>query len=134
MLLFFSSTVVGGNNNDSLRRQLVSILIYMKMKTVTMTVLAIMLAVSAFADQQADMINYLKQAGPDADFSQKSHEDIDMLGEADAMIYFAEHHFSPDDSLKIGKAHAYRHHLIGAEATNYAVSFYIAIQALTQKE
>jgi hypothetical protein len=117
--------------------------ITMRSKSILMATAAVLIVGTCLlADEQANLINYQKQVGPDADFSQKADENerdythhLTELGEADAMIYFAGHKdMKSRDAMDIGTAHAYKHHLIGTAAYMYAAGFLTAIDALTAKE
>lgn len=85
------------------------------MRTIMMTALAAMLAVtSGFADQRADLMAELK-GNPTEDFSGKDFNLLAMLGEADPMLYFQAHKERPSLSVEMNtaEAHALKHHLMG---------------------
>jgi hypothetical protein len=93
-------------------------------------------AVSCFADQQADLIARIR-ANPTEDFSQIDYHTLDALAEADAMVYFEAHKKMDQEIfavLDIGQAHAFKHHLIGDPVTRYATIFASAIGALATGE
>lgn len=101
------------------------------MKTITMTVLAaaILAATSAMADQ-ASMIAELR-ANPTEDFAGKSLGDLMVLAEADAMVFDQDHKTSGGGQVdNIGQAHAFKHHLMGQEASMYMIYFSNALNAL----
>jgi hypothetical protein len=111
-----------------------------RVKAITVTVLAAMLAVgSCWADQQADLIARLR-ANPTEDFSECFNNSLWIsLADADAMVYFQDHKDSltmgkHNQGLDVGEAHAFKHHLIGNHAAGYANEFSTAIDALTAKE
>src|ERR1700722_9877432 len=93
---------------------------YIKMKTIMVTVLAAMLAVtSCLADTQADLVARLK-ANPTENFSQSPDQtDSDYfdtvmrLSNADALVYFQAHPLREKGKsmMDIGRAHAFKHQL-----------------------
>jgi hypothetical protein len=87
-----------------------------------------MLAVTCFADQQADLIARIR-ANPTEDFSQLSRDEQAALAQADAMVYFQEHK-DMESGLDIGLAHAFKHHLMSSSAQSYQLVFTFAIEAL----
>jgi hypothetical protein len=98
-----------------------------------MTVLAMLLAVtSGFADQQTDYIQQIRDKGPQADFSQMDMSSLSALADADAMVYSADHPKKLDlmGLYYVGKAHAFKHHLIGGAASYYGTSFSSTLETL----
>ena len=122
---------------------------YMTMKTAMATVLAAMITVtSAIADEQADYIKQIRDGGPTADFSETQnekevtgllqdvafHNRLSSLAEADAMVYTQDNKDATImNFMNAGLAHAYKHHLLGADASWYENHFAVACSALKTK-
>jgi hypothetical protein len=108
------------------------------MSKVPIVILVMMLlAVTCSADQQADFVARLR-ANPTENFSQPAHHIDDTyfylllaLGEADAIVYFQDRK-DIDENLTgyIGKAHAFKHHLIGNSVDYYGEFFSRALDAV----
>ena len=95
--------------------------------------LALLAVTSAFADQ-ASLIAELK-ANPTEDFSRKSFDELESLGEADGMAYFQDHPTykigsAINGSYSGGLARAFKHNLIGKDAFIYSMNFWTALNAL----
>jgi hypothetical protein len=102
-------------------------------RTILATMLAMLAAVTCFADEQSDLIARIR-ANPMEDFSQLSSADQHALADADAMAYFQDHSEIKGLVLDIGEAHAFKHHLIGHAASMYSVFFANTIRVLTTKD
>jgi hypothetical protein len=102
------------------------------MRTMLSIYIALISITSCFADQQAGYVAYV-WGHPTEDFSNRSDEQLTMLAQADAMVYFQDHkHASIDfgDASTMGTAHAFKHHLIGEQASRYEMDFALALHAL----
>jgi len=94
------------------------------------------------ADEQAAWIKTIRDGGPTADFSQTTEDNyqysmaLSALADADAMVYFQDHkdlQYESAHAMEVGKAHAFKHHLIGSSADSYAYSFMSTLETLTTK-
>jgi hypothetical protein len=93
--------------------------------------IAVLAVTSAVADNQASLIAELR-ANPTEDFAGKNLGDLMALAEADAMVFAQDHKTSGGGQvLNIGTAHAFKHHLMGEEASMYMIYFSNALNALS---
>jgi hypothetical protein len=97
----------------------------------------IMIAGNCLADPQTYLVIKLRM-NPTEDFSQRTNENFESyyyelaaFAEADATVYFQDRKDIDKDLIgHVGKAHGFKHHLIGDSADIYASFFCRALDAL----
>jgi hypothetical protein len=99
-------------------------------------------ATSVLAEDQATYIARLR-ANPAEDFSllvkdkdlSERYILLQTLAQADAMVYFEDHKkLVLMDCTQVGGAHAFKHHLMGADVSAYKGEFWVALLSLAKED